>query len=152
MSEDFVFDLTCIQTPVVIGGIQHVLREASEAVAAEYQNIQIHGASLEGDKVTRMPTNPADMVATLVGGCLYRCKDGITATEDTADRDIFPEPVGKDHVRKWPHRIVDPLFDEAKRISNLGPADLATLKKQAAALAEQIAKREKVEEQDPTKS
>ncbi len=98
MDEQLEFDsLEPIKVAVKIGKDSYVLQEASEASASEFQNAQMRATRENSTE------NLADTRSLLVSRCLF--KDGA--------------PVALTTIRAWPGRIVEPLFQRAKEISNL---------------------------------
>lgn len=127
-------DLSLIEVPVTIAGKKYVLREASEATAAVYRNASIAGAKLEDGKLSEMPKNLGGIQSLLVSRCLLACD---TETGEAVN------PVSREIINDWPSRIVKPLFEKAKEISELDEdEDLESLTKQRDKLNEQIGKLE----------
>lgn len=114
MPSEFNFDLTPVEVQVTVNdgetSQKYALREATEAVAAEFRNARIKGARLDGRNVVGLPEDLAGVQSLLVGACLFRYK------EDGTPGHIA---VGRIVVAGWPARIVKPLFEEAKKISQL---------------------------------
>lgn len=147
MVEELNFDsLALIEVPVSIAGKKYVLREASEATAAAYRNASIAGAKVEDGKLTEMPSNLAGVQSLLVARCLFPLDD-----EDKAR----PTSVSQVTVNNWPARIVKPLFEKTKEISELDEDEsIEELVKQRVKLDERIAKLQKdsaKNEQEATK-
>lgn len=132
MSEGLNFDsLDLIQVPVSIGGEKYTLCEADEAAGAAYRNARVRGAKLEeGGDVTSLPSDIGGLQALLVCRCLYYCK------EDGNLGALVPQST----VRKWPSRIVRPLFDKVMEISELEEEEDTTesLEKQIARLEKRL--------------
>lgn len=138
MTDSFVFDLTPIEIPVVVGQDKYVLREALEDVASKYYNARVYGTKVDDSKVVGLPEDLGGLQALLVSECLFRLKD---------DGTPFPNPVGRDLVNSWPSRIVKPLFVKAKEISELDDNDdLKVLKEQREELNKRIKTLEDEEE------
>lgn len=111
MSEELNFaDITPIELPVTIGEKKYVLREADEETAAIFSNARLKGVQLDDGKVTGLPEDLAGVQSLLVSRCLFPYNvDGKAANT----------PVPRDVVKSWPSRIVKPLFEKAKEISEL---------------------------------
>ncbi len=135
MSNDFNFDdLSVTEVPVSYGGIKYILREASEDVAAAYRNASIAGAKLEDGKLVEMPGNIAGVQALLVSRCLFPI---------TGEGEVSTKPVPQKVVGGWPSRVVKPLFEKVKEISELDEEeDLEALFKQRDKLNERISELE----------
>lgn len=133
MSEELNYDdLTLVEIPVTIGGKKYVLREADEETAEMFQNAQIKGARVQDGEMISLPTDVAGVQSLLVSRCLYQCDD---------DGKLFRQSVSRDIVKKWPSRVVKPLFEKAKEISELNEGvDLESLEKQRRQIDKQIAK------------
>lgn len=129
MSQDLVFDLSFQEVPVVINGEEYVLREASAAAAKEYRNAALKSfkMGLEGRPESIIGDGLAGAEPLLVSLCLF--KKGAT------------NPVGSKFVDALPSRVVKPLFEKAKEISDLGEGE-ETVKD----LEERIAKLKEAEE------
>jgi hypothetical protein len=110
---DDLFDLGDLEPKSVsykIGGKPYQLREASSAAAAKFRNASISGAKLADGKIVGIG-NVGDVEPLLVSLCLFQLgTDGVWAT------------VPLDTIKSWPARIVKPLFEMAKEISQLDDA------------------------------
>lgn len=133
MSNELNFDnLSLIEVPVSLEGKKYVLREADEDTATAYRNATIAGAKMEDGQVTGMPSNLGGVQSLLVSRCLFPLdKDGAP----------LPNSVARKTVMGWPSRVVKPLFEKAKEISELDEDEsLEDMVKQQAKLAKKIAK------------
>lgn len=135
MSNELNFDsLALIEVPVTIEGKKYVLREASEAAAADYRNASIAGAKVEDGQLTEMPSNLAGVQALLVARCLFPLEGG----------EPSPRPIAQNVLNGWPSRVIKPLFEKVKEISELDEDEsLEELQKQRSKLDERIAKLKK---------
>jgi len=123
-------DLTPIELPVKIAGKEYLLREASGEDARIYNNARMRGVQMEGDKILSLPEDSAGIPSLLVSRCLWETKDG----KPTAR-------VAIQKVRGWPERVIKPLFEKAKDISELQDEDTEEgLYKQMADLRERMKK------------
>ena len=105
-------DLTPIQVPIEIRNEKYVLCEATGEAAAKYRN---HAMSCTTFNANGKPTGVkglGDLQIILVSLCLY--KSIVKGPVTTLER------VGLDFVKDLPERIVKPLFERAKAISELG--------------------------------
>jgi hypothetical protein len=136
MSDELNFDdLSLIEVPVTIAGKKYVLREADEDTAAAYRNAAIAGARIEDGQLTEMPSNLAGVQSLLVSRCLFPCAESGSPSS---------KPVPREVVGSWPSRIVKPLFERAKEISELDEDEtLEGLVEQQAKLGKRIAKMRK---------
>lgn len=122
--EEMVFDnLERIEVPVKIAGSKYVLTEADEDAAVRVKNWTLRHAKLGSDGRPTSVGDIADSEPLLVSLCLYHAgEDG----KLPLDKDGFPDPkyrVPLQVVKKWPARIVQPLYEKAQRISRLAPQD-----------------------------
>lgn len=107
MSEELNFDtdgFAPVEIPVKYEGVRYVLREASAEVARQYRNAATNGMRIGGGVGMEL-SHIGDCQPILVGGCLF-----VAGQE---------HPVGEDAIRRWPDRIVRPLFEKARSISKL---------------------------------
>lgn len=100
-------DLAPQSVAVTIKGQKYVLREATEEAARQYRNAQYRSMKMGPDGKPSSLDGMADTGSILVSGCLF----AVTATGES--------PVPLTAVRLWPARIVGPLFERAKFLSNL---------------------------------
>lgn len=110
--EDFNFeDLTPIKIgPFRIGEQQFVLLEADGEAARAYRKASLRGIIVnKGGRMENL-NETVDAETVLVSQCLYKVdSEGNPTTR-----------VGAEVIRKWPNRVIRPLFDKAKEISYLG--------------------------------
>jgi hypothetical protein len=134
MSGELNFDsLDLIEVPVKIAGKAYVLREADEATASDYRSASIQGARLEDGEVVGLPENTGRVQAILVSQCLFPLN-----AMGTPEKHHVPLTT----VKNWPSRIVRPLFDKAKEISELseGEDTIESLEKEKAKIERRLAK------------
>ncbi len=111
-----------------LGGVQHVLKEASADAARRYRNTAVKAAKMSDGKVTGLD-GVADVEPLLVSLCLFK-------REEKGDK-----PIKLDDVLKMPSRVTKRMFERAKEISDLDEgADEESLRKQIAALQQQLDK------------
>lgn len=130
----FEFDsIDPIATPVRIGSTWYALCEPSDATVRAFRNAGMAGLTMDFSDVD--PTSPESIKdslakavkgidpdkmksaeAILVAGCLKHCKYDEEAKAITEIGDVAFTSV---EVDAWPHRIMRPLFQEAKRIGEL---------------------------------
>ena len=103
-------DLAPISVPVEIAGKQYLLKEASEDAACRFRNARFEGAKLSDDGRMMSVGNMADVEPLLVSLCLFELY-GVNG--DTKER-----PVLLSQVRAWPPRVVKPLFEKVKEMSD----------------------------------
>lgn len=110
------YDLDPICVPKTLGGKKYILMEASEGAAAAFRNANIRGARFRNNKVVGVD-GVADSQAILVSKCLAL----VDHNTGQVRRDPSGDPVTVDVavVRRWGARVVKPLFDEVKEISDL---------------------------------
>lgn len=141
--ESFDFDsLELIEFPFTVGGVKYVLREADEEAATEFRNARLKGATLKDGEAVGLPDDIAGVQSLLLSRCTFRCDE---------EGKPFSSPVSRDGIKKWPSRIVKPLFEKVKEISELNE-DEGTLKdllKQRKELDERIAE---MQEEDAAKN
>lgn len=94
-----------------------VLREASEEIAAKFNSAVTRAVRMADGKMIGMD-GIGEAEAILVQGCLFEVVPGPSGTGPETER---PFVIGE--VRALPHRIVRPLFERAKDISQLGGGD-----------------------------
>jgi hypothetical protein len=106
--EELEFDIGIKEVPVKINGKEHLVREASGAVAAAYRNAMLRGARLGPDGKSMHMEGGAEAEHVLVQGCLFD-KSGRRYALAT--------------IASWPNRVIKPLFNIAHEISDLKEAD-----------------------------
>lgn len=110
MSAD-IFDFTDLSSPereVRYKGKVYKLREASEGAWSKFQGVIDRNRRFDPEtgKLVGFDVGYAEADAALVAGCLV---------EVDGSREI---PVLVETVREWPHRVVDPLVEWVKEVSN----------------------------------
>lgn len=140
--DEMIFnDLTPIEIPVQIANEKYVLCEASGEAAAKYRN---HAMSCTIFNVDGKPAGMkglGDIQAVLVSLCLFKCVGTGSVTS--------LERVSLAFVNKLPERIVKPLFERAKAISELredSDESVEALEKQLEALQIKLDEARKKEE------
>ena len=126
-------DLTLIEVPVEIKGIKYRLIEASAEAAARYRNHAMSCTTFNGDGKPTGVKGLGDIQALLVSLCLFRI-----VPKDTGEA---LERVSLDFVKGLTERIVKPLFERAKAISELGEEtdeSIEGLEKQITELQEKL--------------
>lgn len=130
MADEFDFnDLTPVLKVVRYMGKKYFAQEASEGAAVAYRNASLKAAKMADGKVIGME-GAADVEPLLVHLCLFK-------TNDAGEKTI--ENVSLAEVRTWPSRIIRPIFDWIKEVSQLNEAETADgIKKQIAKLQQQL--------------
>ena len=105
------FDLSVREVPVGILGKRYLLREASEGAAARYRNAMLKATKLGPDGKPISLDGMADAAPLLVSLCLFEVYEHQGVSKD--------RPVLLSTVVSWPSRVVKPLFEKAKEISEL---------------------------------
>lgn len=118
---EMTFDeIDLISIPVRIGGEDYVLREATADAAGKYHDAIIKSTRMADGKITGSD-GLGGVEALLVSCCLYRKvgkeEQAVTLTE----------------IKRWPTRVVKPLFERVKEISELDGKDDKSPKGEAAA-------------------
>ena len=116
----------------------YVLREASGDSVARFNNARGRCVQFKDGGMSSVD-GQGDLEAFLVSLCLFHIKDDC----DTSDPSTWTADVKKSVkapiIRAWPERVVRPLFEKAKEISEVDePEDLKTLQEQRNKLDEQI--------------
>lgn len=105
--------LDLISIPLRIGKTWYILQEATEEAAIAYENAKIQGGSLVGGKV--IFNDLAGIEPLLVSMCLI---------QNTSNDPKKPLPGGfvqLDELKKWPAKVVKPIFNRIKEMSELDP-------------------------------
>ena len=108
--DDFDYDLEPKSKRIKLGGVPHVLREATEEAAAARSNSALKTIRFEGD-VTHGAAN-AECDAILLQKCLFKVVPG-------ADGGTAEQPVTLAFVKGLPSRVSKPLVDWVERNSDL---------------------------------
>ena len=105
-------DLTPIEIDVHIKGRKYILCEADAEAAARYRNHAMSCTTFNADGKPSGVKGLGDLQALLVSLCLYQevTKDGVTTRER----------VSLQFASKLQERIIKPIFERAKAISELG--------------------------------
>jgi hypothetical protein len=102
---NFDFDnLEPICISVRYKGVEYILKEASEGSACKYRNATLNAYRTDEQGKVIGYAGLADAEPLLVSECLFTTDD---------------KRVPLETIRTWPARIVSPLFEKAKEISNL---------------------------------
>lgn len=112
-------DLSLAERAVVIGGVQHTLSEATEGVACHYRNAVMRSAKMSDGKVVGTE-GVADVQPLLVSLCL---------------KDATGKPVPLPTVKSWPSRVVKPMYDWIREVSQLEEGESAERKAVIVALS-----------------
>jgi hypothetical protein len=149
-SKEMVFDLEPIEIPIKIGGKLYVLREASEGAAVGYRNLAMKAARMSAGKIVGID-GAADVEPYLVSQCLFETDgEGRIKTLGGSLHRMVNVPITT--IREWPSRIVTPLFDKIKEISDLDRETEPETKEELLKQLEEIQdKLQKLEEADPTR-
>ena len=108
---DLLFDDQTREQPFEFRGKKYVLREADEGTAAKWDNAKMRGAVMEGGKMLKMPDDLPGSARVLVAGCCFESLD------DGKERRLTEQ-----EIANWPARVVRPLFERAKELSDLQDA------------------------------
>lgn len=111
-------DLTPVEIRVSIFRKKYVLREIDEGDAVRWRNSQLRAARMSEGQVVSMG-DLAESEPLLVSFCLYRANEDhkiILRNDGTPDKSTLT-PLAT--IKSWPARIVKPLFERAKEISEL---------------------------------
>ena len=143
MSSPLKFNTKAQQQEVEIDGDMYVLKEASAQAATEFQNKALENFDMEIDEEGKTRTkisgsgSLADQAPFLLSKCLYKRNEEGTLTR-----------VELALIKSWPNRIIKPLYELARDMSDLGEEEsLEGLRKEQKKLAEKIAKLEAKEEE-----
>lgn len=117
--EELIFDdLTPIEMKVSINKTKYVLREADEGDAIKWKNAGLRAARVVDGKVVSMG-DLADSEPLLVSLCLYKANADGTMPLNNDGTPNKKQQVPVSVIKTWPPRVVNKLFDHAKRISEL---------------------------------
>lgn len=113
-SKGLEFDLDEVSVPVRIGGDRYLLVEANSETATVYRSLILKSASMKEGRVEGMQ-GVAEAEPYLVSSCLFKIvvKDNVEVRE----------AVKLATVKKWPSRVVKPLFNKLMEISDLRESD-----------------------------
>ena len=109
--DDFDFNLEPKSKRIKLGGVPHVLREATEDAAAARSNSALKTIRFEGD-VTHGAAN-AECDAILLQKCLFKLGPG------GPDGGLAEYPVTLAFVKGLPSRVSKPLVDWVEQNSDL---------------------------------
>jgi len=133
-----VFDLEPIEIPVTIGGVEYVLCEASADAARKFNNKRAEAGRFSDGKLSGV-SGLGDLEPLLVSSCLFR----VTSRQVDGGVKRALSPVAYNTVLTWPARVVTPLFERAKKISELEETEtLEALREQLKDTQEKIAELE----------
>lgn len=108
MSEDFNFSLDEQSFPLTIAGERYIIVEASEDAAKKYKNTAMRATKFSDKGKPSGVDGLADVEPLLVSMCLFKL-------DETGAR----SPVLLSTVLKWPHRVVEPIYQKARELSGL---------------------------------
>src|SRR5690554_6057155 len=94
-----------IEIPFTYKGEKFLIKEATADDARVYKNFLMSRTSVGPDGTPVGFKDIADIEILLVGRCLYRPDS--------------KEPIGKDVVAKWSNRVIRPIYETIKKISEL---------------------------------
>jgi len=97
-----------IELPVKIAGKEYVLKEASGDVAVTYRDALLACTTLGDNFKPSKIEGMASTEALLVSLCLFQV--GVEGKQT---------PVSETVIRSWPNKIIKPLYNKAKEISEL---------------------------------
>ncbi len=117
---EFIFDdIELAEFPVTIQGTKYTLREADGDAGRQYRNAVLSSTRLTGGKVSGL-RNLDDANQLILFLCIF---------------DEHGKTVPSNTIKRWPNRIVVPMIEKVKEMSNLdedeGPS-IADLEKQLA--------------------
>jgi hypothetical protein len=138
--QEFSFDsLTPKEVKVKVGGLRHVLREATEDAVVRWRDSQVSSAKFNEEGKFAGIGAVAGSEPLLVSLCLFQLLD---------DGNVGPN-VAVAVIRSWPARVVKQMFDWVKTASDLDDETeeqlVKTLEKTKAALDK--VRKGKIEEQ-----
>ncbi len=138
MADEFDFsDLKTAEKVLKYKGETYVVTEASTAAAVAYRNASLKCAKLSDGKVIGMD-GAADLEPLLVNLCTFK-------TNPAGERTMENVPITT--IRSWPARIIKPVFEWIKEVSELSDNETPDdLRKQIAKLQEKL---DKLETNDP---
>lgn len=94
--------------PVTYNGVKYVIREASEEAVIAYRSTMSRGTTIE-EGVVNISEGVSAADCVLVAYCLYKVDS--------------PAHVDAQLVRAWPHRVVKPLYEWVKKVSDMDEDD-----------------------------
>jgi hypothetical protein len=116
-TEEYNFTLDEVTFPVKINGENYLLVEADAGTAERYKALTLdnvvmtQGHKGQGNKIERL-TAMAQIENFVVSRCLKKI-DAAGARHD----------VSIETIKKWPNRVVRPLYDKISQISSLTESD-----------------------------
>lgn len=108
MSEDFNFSLDEQSFPLTIAGDSYVIVEASEEAAKKYKNTAMRATKFSDKGKPSGVDGLADVEPLLVSMCLFK-------VGERGDR----QSVSLSTILKWPHRVVEPIYQKCRELSGL---------------------------------
>ncbi len=136
--DEFDFDQhPPIRIPIKYEGNDYILREATEQVQRDYQNLGIRLSKQVQDGKISSVEGLGDLQSHLVSGCLFKIDD--------KGKEI---PVKKQELFTWTGKIVKKLFEKAKEISGIASTTPEALRKQITLLQGQLDKMESEPDQE----
>ena len=138
---DFGDDPKPRQFNVRYGGKAYVAVEASEGAAVAYNNAMMRAMKMSGQGNITGVDGMAEVEPILVGHCLYEATPAGTLPLDQTGDPLASALVPPQAIRRWPSRVVKPIFDRIKAISDLGGEETEeALEKQVRDAQDRLAK------------
>lgn len=108
LESEFEFSTVIASKPVKIDGNQYELREADADVAKAYRNAMFGSTKMSGDGKVESIVGMADIEPLLVSLSLF----------DSEGNAVTLETIGK-----WPSKIVKPMYEWVKHVSDLSESE-----------------------------
>lgn len=135
-------DVTPVEVPVKIGGVDYILRSANGDTTIKYRNAQMAATRLGPDGKVCGLDGMADVEPLLVSMCLKR-----KIPNEKIPGEWKLAHVSEADVRAWPPKVLEKLYDTARVISGLKDDEsLEGMEKQLAELQKRIEEKRKEEE------
>lgn len=112
MTDDFNFSLDEQTFDLSVAGDKYVIVEASEEAAKRYKNTAMRATKFSDKGKPSGVDGLADVEPLLVSMCLF--KVGVDGART---------PVPLATILKWPHRVVEPIYQKARELSGLKDQD-----------------------------
>lgn len=123
-TECFNFTLDRVTFPVTIGKEKYLLVEADSETSETFQSMIMgsltvtQGHDGAAKRIDKIDSGMIKSQSYLVSRCLKKLSPGVHP-----DDPLIEEPVSLATVRGWPNRIVKPLYEKAREISDLREDD-----------------------------
>lgn len=120
MTVKLVIDEKPISDPqyVKVGEDEYELREASVGAAQAYRDAQLSGITLGANSKPVKIEGMASSESLLVASCIYKISRD-PETKEITGRQVVAEKT----LKQWPTRIVKPMFEWIKEVSNLNESN-----------------------------